>query len=121
MAVQRYQRALYRREATALMGNIWKSYATSHDSGLLTRELLTAARRCAVSSSYGSTSHTLPTETLLTAVNGCSDGQLLRIIPMAVLTGVLYNPEAEPLSEEQAQALHDCALRWVSKGARLPC
>lgn len=118
--VRRYRRNRYRRDGMALLKNLWESYASSGDSAQFARELVTIMRRCAIAA-HRQPSGNLATAMLFRALQTQNDNQLLQVVSQEDFSAVLYDPDAPPLAKNQVQALYRCALRWLSKGAPLPC
>ncbi len=120
-AVRRYRRARYRRDGKALLEDLWGNYTRSGDSAQFARELVTLMRRCAIAATPQQVAGNLTTETLMEALQAQDQKQLLKIISLQDFSAVLYDPDAPPLAKSQAQTLYNCTLRWLSKGAPLPC
>ncbi len=120
-AVRRYRRGRYRRAGRALLKELWENYARDGDSAQFARELVAIMRRCAIAANAQQITGHLATETLLAALQAQGNTQLLNVISLQEFSAVLYDPDATPLAKNQAQALYDCALDWLSKGASLPC
>lgn len=120
-AIRRYRRSRYRRDASALLKDLWGNYARSGDGAQYARELVALMRRCAIAGAPQRVASSIATETLLSALQALDSKQVLNVISLPEFSATLYNPDAPPLAKDQARALYSCARRWVSKGAPLPC
>lgn len=120
-AIRRYRRGRYRRDGGALLKDLWENYARSGDSAQFARELVAVMRRCAIAGAPHRVASGIATETLLSALQALDSKQILNVISLPEVSAALYDPDAPPLTKDQAWALYSCARRWVANGAPLPC